>query len=113
MSAIPHSAVNEFIGSRIIFEKDIFGDDWDFLRTSRFDINDPAVKGRIEYGVAGLTSVMCVKVSDLLKNTGQFGHIGLSGQGRSGDTHDYGTPVIYYDPAYAAIDNGALLRHER
>jgi hypothetical protein len=108
-----HSGVHEHLKDQIELDKQILGDEWEDLRTKTYDIDASEVRGQIENTVAELKSIKAVRVPLILRNTAQFGHVGLSGKDKEGNVFDYGMPVMYVDASYCYKANNAILRHER
>ena len=90
---LAHDAANEYIGSQIEKEKSILKKEWESKKTE-------------ERGDPVLGSVKIVKVTGLLKHTGQFAHVGLSGK------HYGGVPVIYIDSSLRKSDREKIIEHE-
>jgi hypothetical protein len=94
---LAHEAVNCFIKEQIKKEKEEYAsENWAKIRTEVRDLEQNDF----------LERVVIVKITGLLKHTGQFGHIGLSGKDYSG------LPVIYIDSAFYNSFDNAVYRHE-
>jgi len=124
LAVLTNPGVNEFIRNQILEEKAISGSTrkWVDDRTDVVDIvNDRSLRGYITYDVDGFSSVVIVKIKGLFRHTGQFGHVGLSGEeylndlrelGELDDDGPGGIPVMYVDDYYYDKADKALIRHE-
>jgi len=115
---VEEDAADEYIKGQIEHEIDVFVQQegslskgeakWRGERTRPLRISDPALKGKIDYrdyDLGDLDTVMLVSVTGILRNLGQFAHVGLRGR-------HYGMPVIYIDSRFFKDAENTIQRHD-
>ncbi|MDP3790477.1 MAG: GNAT family N-acetyltransferase [Candidatus Omnitrophota bacterium] len=98
---------DKYINEQIPKEKGIFGKEWESQRTERVNIYDTELKGRINgKPIAGLDSVLFIKLAGFLASTGQPFQADLAGKGYDG------LPVVYIDSALCNTPDKCIQKHE-
>ncbi|MFH1395217.1 MAG: hypothetical protein ABIH09_03585 [Candidatus Omnitrophota bacterium] len=105
---LEEDAADYYIREQIKHEIALFNnneEEWRQENVKDLDLADSAYKGLISNNV-GLTKVVLVSITDLLKHLGQSAHVGLRGE------HYGNIPVVYIDSCFFDDPLNVIQKHE-